>query len=66
MKESSGELSMTLIVIVAAGVVLSIFLAFRKPITDFIANKWSEFGQTKSDGKTTCTTVNGKTTCTTR
>ena len=29
MKEASGELSMTLIVIIAAGVILAIFMAFR-------------------------------------
>ena len=64
MKESSGELSMTLIVIVAAGVVLSIFLAFREPITNFIAQKWSGFSSGTSDNKTKCTTDSkGKTTC---
>ncbi len=44
MKEASGELSMTLIVIVAAGAVLAIFLAFRKPIFDQISNMWGNFG----------------------
>lgn len=44
MKEASGELSMTLIVIVAAGVILAIFLAFRDPITKTISNMWSNFG----------------------
>lgn len=43
MKEASGELSMTLIVIIAAGVILAIFLAFREPITNAISNKWGEF-----------------------
>jgi len=43
MKEASGELSMTLIVIVAAGVILAIFLAFREPITDAISNMWGNF-----------------------
>ena len=44
MKEASGELSMTLIVIVAAGAILAIFLAFRQPIFDLINNKWNDFG----------------------
>lgn len=43
MKEASGELSMTLIVIVAAGVILAIFLAFREPITNAISNMWGNF-----------------------
>ena len=34
---------MTLIVIIAAGVILAIFLAFREPITNAISNKWGEF-----------------------
>lgn len=43
MKEASGELSMTLIVIIAAGVILAIFLAFREPITKAISSKWGDF-----------------------
>lgn len=43
MKEASGELSMTLIVIIAAGVILAIFMAFRKPISDTITNMWGDF-----------------------
>ena len=43
MKEASGELSMTLIVIIAAGVILAIFLAFKDPITEAIGNKWGNF-----------------------
>lgn len=43
MKEASGELSMTLIVIIAAGVILAIFMAFRKPIGDAITNMWGNF-----------------------
>ena len=43
MKEASGELSMTLIVIVAAGAILAIFLAFRKPIQNMISNMWGNF-----------------------
>ena len=43
MKEASGELSMTLIVIIAAGVILAIFLAFKDPISNAIGNKWGDF-----------------------
>lgn len=43
MKEASGELSMTLIVIVAAGVILSLFLAFKDPIMNAIQSKWGEW-----------------------
>lgn len=43
MKEASGELSMTLIVIVAAGVILALFMAFREPITKAIGDKWSSW-----------------------
>ncbi len=43
MKEASGELSMTLIVIVAAGVILSLFMLFREPILNAIGSKWSEW-----------------------
>ena len=45
MKEASGELSMTLIVIVAAGAILAIFLAFRKPIENLIYKMWNNFGK---------------------
>ena len=37
MKEASGELSMTLIVIVAAGAILAIFLAFRNHILNWLS-----------------------------
>ena len=43
MKEASGELSMTLIVIIAAGVILAIFLAFRPTIQKKIGEKWGDF-----------------------
>ena len=43
MKEASGELSMTLIVIVAAGVILALFMAFREPILNAIECIWSEW-----------------------
>ena len=57
MKEASGELSMTLIVIIAAGVILAIFLAFREPITNAISNKWGEFF-TKGDAAQNSVNVN--------
>ena len=57
MKEASGELSMTLIVIIAAGVILAIFLAFREPITKAINNKWGEFF-TKGNTEQNKVTVN--------
>ena len=43
MKEASGELSFTLIVIIAAGVVLAIFLAFREPIQTKIEETWNNW-----------------------
>lgn len=43
MKEASGELSMTLIVIIAAGVILGIFMLFKEPITDAIKDTWNGF-----------------------
>lgn len=43
MKEASGELSMTLIVIVAAGIILAIFTALYPTIKDTISEKWSEW-----------------------
>ena len=49
MKEASGELSMTLIVIIAAGAILAIFLAFRQPIFDMINEKWGNFGDKVDD-----------------
>ena len=36
MKEASGELNMTLVTIVAVGVILAIFLAMWPAISDFI------------------------------
>ncbi len=43
MKEASGELSMTLIVIVAAGVILGVFMLFKDPIINAIQSKWTEW-----------------------
>jgi len=44
MKEASGELSMTLIVIVAAAAILGVFLLFKEPIFQLINEKWQTFG----------------------
>ena len=52
MKEASGELSMTLIVIVAAGVILAIFMSFKDPITKAIGDKWSEWTGKDVNAKT--------------
>ena len=49
MKEASGELSMTLIVIVAAGAILLIFYAFRDPIYKMINNMWGNFEKKSTD-----------------
>lgn len=49
MKEASGELSMTLIVIVAAGAILALFMAFREPIYDAIKSKWDTTLDTPTD-----------------
>ena len=53
MKEASGELSMTLIVIIAAGVILTIFLAFRPNIEKAINSMWGDWanraGQTQQN-----------------
>jgi len=46
MKEASGELSMTLIVLIAVGVILSIFMAFREPIMNAIKEKWGAWTET--------------------
>ena len=44
MKEASGEVSMTLIVIVAAAVILGIVYALRDPINNMIQKMWGRFG----------------------
>lgn len=43
MKEASGELSMTLITIIAVGVIVTIFAAFWPRIRDAINDNWGEF-----------------------
>lgn len=43
MKEASGELSMTLITIIAVGVIVAIFAAFWPNIRDAINERWGTF-----------------------
>ena len=43
MKEASGELSMTLVVIIAAGVIVGIFAAFWPQINNAIPRIWTNF-----------------------
>lgn len=46
MKEASGELSMTLITIIAVGVILAIFVAFWPQIQKAINDRWSSWMKT--------------------
>ena len=50
MKEASGELSMTLVVIIAAGVIIGIFAAFWPQINNTITRLWGGF-ENKAAGK---------------
>ena len=43
MKEASGELSMTLITIIAVGVIVGIFAAFWPQIRNAINDRWGTF-----------------------
>ena len=43
MKEASGELSMTLVTIIAVGVIGAIFAAFWPQIQEAINNRWGRF-----------------------
>ena len=43
MKEASGELSMTLVTIIAVGVIVGIFAAFWPQIRDKISEIWGGF-----------------------
>jgi len=43
MKEASGELSMTLVTIIAVGVIVAIFAAFWPQIQKAINDRWSRF-----------------------
>ena len=59
MKESSGELSMTLIVIIAAGVIVTIFAAFWPQINNTITTMWKNFNTTANKGNGTANKGNG-------
>ena len=50
MKEASGELSMTLVVIIAAGVIVAIFAAFWPQIQATINRLWGNFENTANGG----------------
>lgn len=43
MKEASGELSMTLITIIAVGVIVGVFAAFWPEIQEAIEDRWGTF-----------------------
>lgn len=43
MKEASGELSMTLVTIIAVGVIVAIFAAFWPNIQEAINERWGRF-----------------------
>ena len=43
MKEASGELSMTLVTIIAVGVLVGIFALFWPQIRDAITDRWGTF-----------------------
>ncbi len=42
MKEATGELSMTVVVIIAVIAVLGILTALRGPMGEYIQNKWNQ------------------------
>ena len=52
MKEASGELSMTLIVIIAAGVIIGIFAIFWPQISEKLTSMWGNFETDAGDPKT--------------
>lgn len=49
MKEASGELSMTLITIIAVGIIVGIFAVFWPNIRDAINEKWNGFDDNVGD-----------------
>lgn len=49
MKEASGELSMTLVTIIAVGVIVAIFAAFWPKIEKAINSNWGDFESTIED-----------------
>ena len=50
MKEASGELSMTLVTIIAVGVIVAIFAAFWPNIKDAINTRWNNFEEEAGNG----------------
>ena len=51
MKEASGELSMTLVTIIAVGVIVGIFALFWPQIQNTINEKWGNFDKDVGDPK---------------
>ena len=49
MKEASGELSMTLVTIIAVGVIVGIFALFWPQIQKTINNVWGDFTEDIGD-----------------
>ena len=50
MKEASGELSMTLVTIIAVGVIVAIFAAFWPNIQKAINDRWGKFESDANSG----------------
>ena len=48
MKEASGEVSMTLIVIVLAGVLITLFITLKPQIQGYLNNMWGNFDKKAS------------------
>ena len=42
MKESSGELSMVVVTLIAIAIIAALVRGLRKPITDYINTKWGQ------------------------
>ena len=57
MKEATGEVSMTVVTLVAIAVIGAILALFWQPITNSISNLW---GQGGSNANTTVTLKSGK------
>ena len=49
MKEASGELSMTLIVLIGAGLVIGLLTFMWPTIQDFVRNQWGRVVDTDTD-----------------
>ena len=57
MKEASGELNMTLVTIIAIGIILTVAVAFLPDIMNGIKGKWGTIDNCAPDpttGKSTC------------